>query len=140
MISFVLDIFKNLTGIIKNLNLTKEQAIIVICVIAVIGSLWSASHYKGEVNRLEIDLHSAQKELFIERNNVVIDVNNKEMKQLQTELHDTNRRFVALYKQYNDLLGSDKSYTEIMEGLGELNNTQDICDAWIRRGFYICDE
>lgn len=140
MISFVLDIFKNLTGIIKNLNLSKEQTIIALCVIALVGSLWATSHYKGEVDRLEIDLHSAQKELFIERNNVVIDANNKEMESLQSELDDTNRRFVALYKQYNDLLGSDKSYTEIMENLGELNNTQDICDAWIARGFYVCDD
>ncbi len=140
MFSAILDILKNVTAVIKNLNLTREQTIIALCVIALAGSLWTTSHYKGEANRLEIDLHSAQKELFIERNNSTIDVNIKVVKQLQSEMNNKNKELVMLYKKYNDLLSSGITYTEAMEGLGDINNTQDICDAWVRLGFYICDE
>ena len=140
MISAILDILKNVTGVIKNLNLTREQTIIALCIMALAGSLWSVSHYKGKADGYKIDLDKAKIELRDAKANAEIAVNNEELKGLQNELDDTNRRFVALYKQYNDLLGSDKSYTEIMEGLGEINNTQDICDAWIKRGFYLCDD
>jgi hypothetical protein len=140
MFSAIIDIFKNLTAIIKNLNLTREQTIIALCVFALAGSLWAVSHYKGEANKFEIDLLSTQKELFIERNNPTIDTNIKEKKQLQSELNNKNKELVMLYKKYNDLLSSGITYTEAMEGLGDINNTQDICDAWVRLGFYICDE
>lgn len=140
MISTILGIIKNLTDVIRKLNLTREQTIIALCVMALIGSLWATSHYKGEAAKLEIDLHSAQKELFIERNNPTIDANIKVVKQLQTELNVSNKQLVMLYKKYNDLLSSGITYTEAMEGLGDINNTQDICDAFDRMGFYICDE
>ena len=140
MVNLIIGLFKNFTGIIKNLNLSKEQAIILVCVIALGGSLWATSHYKGKASSLEVDLGRAKIELQDEKKNAKIAVNNKEIKNLQNELDDTNRRFVALYKQYNDLLGSDKSYTEIMEGLGEINNTQDICAEWAKRGIHICYE
>ena len=140
MVKVIIDIIKNVTGIIKNLNLTREQTVIVLCIIALVGSLWATSHYKGEANRLEIDLHIAQKELFIERNNPTIDANIKVVKQLQSELNNKNKELVMLYKKYNDLLSSGITYTEAMEGLGDINNTQDICNAWVRLGFYVCDE
>ena len=140
MIKAIIDIIKNVTGILKNLNLTREQTIIAICVIALAGSLWATSHYKGEAAKLEIELLSSQKELFIERNNPTIDANIKVVKQLQSELNNTTRELAMLYKKYNDLLSSGITYTEAMEGLGDINNTQDICDAWVRLGFYICDE
>ena len=140
MIKAIIDIIKNVTGILKNLNLTREQTIIAICVIALAGSLWATSHYKGEAAKLEIELLSSQKELFIERNNPTIDANIKVVKQLQSELNNTTRELAMLYKKYNDLLSSGITYTEAMEGLGDINNTQDICNAWVRLGFYVCDE
>ena len=140
MFTIIIDIAKNITGIIKNLNLTREQTIITICIIALAGSLWATNHYRDAVVKLEIDLHSAQKELFIERNNSTVDANIKVVKQLQSELNNKNRELVMLYKKYNDLLSSGITYTEAMEGLGDINNTQDICNAWVRLGFYICDE
>ena len=140
MFSALIDIFKNITAVIKNLNLTRNQTIIAICIVVVAGSLWTTSHYRGEVVRLESDLLTAQKELFIERNNPTIDANIKVVKQLKSEMNIKNKELVMLYKKYNDLLSSGITYTEAMEGLGDINNTQDICDAWVRLGFYICDE
>lgn len=140
MISAILDILKNVTGVIKNLNLTREQTIIALCIMALVGSLWSVSHYKGKADGYKIDLHTAQRDLFIERNNPTIDANIKVVKQLKSEMNNKNKELVMLYKKYNDLLSSGITYTEAMEGLGDINNTQDICDAWVRLGFYICDE
>ena len=140
MFSALIDIFKNVTGIIKNLNLTRNQTIIAICIVVVAGSLWTTSHYRGEVVRLESDLLTAQKELFIERNNPTIDANIKVVKQLKSEMNIKNKELVMLYKKYNDLLSSGITYTEAMEGLGDINNTQDVCDGFDRLGFYICDE
>ena len=140
MISAILDILKNITAVIKNLNLTREQTIIVLCVVALAGSLWSTSHFRSKANGLEVSLLSAQKELFIERNNSIIDANIKVVKQLQSELNNKNKELVMLYKKYNDLLSSGITYTEAMNGLGDINNTQDVCEGFARLGFYICDE
>lgn len=115
-----------------NFKLTREHTVIGICVIALLCSLWTTSYYRDKANDFKIDLYSSQKELEIERNNNKLEGGLEEKQALQNELNIKNKKLTSLYKKYNYLLGSDITHTEVMEGLGEINNTQDVCDAWVR--------
>ena len=140
MVNIIIGIFKDFTGIIKNLNLTKEQAIIVICIIISIGSIWAASHYKNEASSLAITLEDRELDLQEAKENAKVAVSLEKYKKLEKNYNSTTRELANLYKSYTDLLGSGTTYTEVMEGLGEINTTQDVCDAWVRLyGLHICE-
>ena len=140
MFNIVIDIFKNITGIIKNLNLTKEQAVIAICIIISVGSIWVASHYKNETSNLAITLEDKELDLKEANENAKVAVSLEKYKKLEKNYNSTTRELANLYKKYTDLIGSGTTYTKIMEGLGDINNTQDICDAWVRLyGLHICE-
>ena len=121
-------------------DLTKEQIIIGACLICLGLSILVGIYYKNKANELEIVLETTVTTLKIERNKSKLAGNLQERAELQDALSAMTKNYTSLSKKYNTLLKADTSYTEVMEGLGDINNTQDICDAWVRLyDLYICE-
>lgn len=139
MISVALDILKNILGVIKNLNLTKEQTIIVVCVLTLSGTVWSTFHYRGEVTRLEDTVKDKDQELKEAKENALVNSNIKELKELKRQYIDKDKEIISLYKKLENLRRLEITRTEIMEDLGEINNTEDACRAFAKSGYPICD-
>lgn len=121
---------KNFTDAVK--GLTKEQIIIGVCLVCLGLSILVGSYYKNKATELEITLETTATTLKIERNKSKLVNNLQERIELQDALSAMTKNYNSLSKKYTVLLKADTSYTEIMEGLGDINNTQDICAAWIR--------
>ena len=121
-------------------DLTIEQMLIGVCFICLGLSIFAGNHYRSKANSLEITLGVKETELRIERDAAKISGNLKERLQLQDELAAMTKDYVELSGKYTALLGSDVSYTEIMNELGDLSSNEDICDAWAKLGYYICED
>lgn len=125
----------------KNLlaGFTKEQRIIGVCLICLGLAILVGTHYKNKANGLEITLATATTTLKIERKKAKLAGNLQERLELQDALAAITNDYLVLSKKYNTLLKAGTSYTETMEDIGELNNNEDICLAWAKLGYHICE-
>lgn len=122
-------------------DLTKEQLAIGACLICLLISILAGSFYRAKANKLEITLETTSTQLRIERNKAKLVGNLKERLQLQDALDKITKDYALLYKKYDVLLESDTTYTEVMNELGEINNNQDVCSAWLRLyGIRMCED
>ena len=130
---------KNFTDAVK--GLTKEQIIIGVCLVCLGLSILMGSYYKNKATELEITLETTATTLKIERKKFKLVDNLQERIELQDALSAMTKNYNSLFKKYTDLLKANTTYTEVMEDLGEINNNQDICAAWVRLyGIHLCED
>lgn len=138
IINGIVEIFNNVTGFIKNLNLTKKDVlgIIVACVLVI--SVWSAIHYKNKVTQLQTVLTTTQTELQVERDAAEENNNLEEMKKIKAEVRGKDKELITLYRKVEKLQSIEISYQSIMEGLGNVEDTEDVCKMFADNGHPIC--
>lgn len=136
----IIEIVNNIMGFLKNLNLSKKDIVIILCVLGMAATSWSASHYKGKSNRLEVSLNVIKNELRIEKDNDKIAENVEYVAELQKEAEERDIKLAALYGELDVLRGELISKTKIIEGLGAINDTEDICHAFADLGYPICNK
>lgn len=120
-------------------DLSKEHILTGVCLLCLGVSILAGNYYRSKANALEITLTTKETELRIERDATKIAGNLKERLQLQDELAAMTNDYKELSGNYEALLGSNISYTKIMENLGEINNNEDICREWAKLGHPICE-
>ena len=125
-------------GIIKNLKLTKKDILMIIGIVILLCSIWTANYYRNEGIHLQTILSTTKKQLEIERNNPKIKQKEEEIKVLQQERARSNKELVVLYRELKNLSSIAVTYTQIVEGLGEINDTEDSCNALASIGHPIC--
>lgn len=131
-------IIKNIAGFIKNLNLSKKDVAIII-VVCILGYLvLSRNSYKAEANRLQTSLTLMEDELTVERNKARISDNKEYVESLQKKLKDQDKLVADLYEELNSEKNNPVSRTDIVEELGDINNTKTSCDALAGMGYPIC--
>ena len=121
-------------------DLTKEQIIIGVCLVCLGLSILVGIYYKNKATELEITLETTATTLKIERKKAKLAGNLQERVELQDALSAMTKKHTSLSTKYNALLKADTSYTDVMEDLGEINNNEEICSAWVRLyGIHICE-
>ncbi|MCK5601472.1 hypothetical protein KAR91_06380 [Candidatus Pacearchaeota archaeon] len=120
-------------------DLTKEQLIIGVCLVCLGLSILASGYYKNKATELEITLGTTATTLQIERKKAKLAGNLQERVELQDALDAMTKNYKSLSKKYNALLKANITYSEVMENLGEINNNQDICNAWDALGYPICE-
>lgn len=131
-------IIKNITGFIDDLNLTKKDVAGIIVVGLLVCAGLSANHYKSKANRLQVSLDLVNSEGRIEKYEYKIAESIKKNAELQKTIDSKNAELLDLYGELKDVRKMTITRTEIMEGLGEINNTEDACNAIARAGYRIC--
>ena len=133
-------IIKNITAFIANLNLTKKDVLGIIIVCLLIFAGLSANHYKSKANRLQVSIDLISSELRIEADDNIIDKNIEEIRRIIKALKEKDSELVGLYEELDDARKKPETKTEIMEELGEINDTKDICDMFADMGYPICSK
>ena len=138
MFNTILKIIKNVTGLIKNLKLSKEQIIIIICLIGLAGTAWSANHYKKKANRFESALAFSQTELQIERDNDKFEKNDDFIEDLKKDNEKLDKELQELRAAYN-ILNDDTKLPNYTEKLQDVKTVKDVCKKFSDMGYPICD-
>ena len=125
--------------LVKIKDLSKEQLIIGVCLICLGLSILGGIYYKNKATKLEIILETTTTTLQIERKKAKLAGNLQDRLELQDALNALTKDHTELSGKYEALLGSDVSYTQIMNQLGDMNNNEDICAAWLKLGYPICE-
>lgn len=125
-------------GVVKNLNLTKKDLLMIVGFLVVIGLVMTVNHYRNETVRLETVISTTEKQLEIERNDAKANNNVEKVKELEKEKVKTDKELVILYRELKELRDVKLTYTQIMEDFGEINNTEDVCNLYARYGHPIC--
>jgi len=133
----IIKITKNIPVFIKNLNLTKEQIIIVICLIGIAGTAWSANHYKKKSNRFESLLTISQTELQIERNNNKKEENTDVIDGLKLDNEQLVREIQEWQAAYNTL--NDIKLPNYTEKLQDVKTAKDVYAEYSAMGYPIFD-
>ena len=120
-------------------SLSFKEIIILILLATTAVSAWSSSHYKDKATQLRVSLESAKITLRIERDNAKLNDNSKELARLTTKLEKKNDEIQNLYIELDRIKSTPNTRTKVMEELGDLNDTEDICKAFAKHGYYICD-
>lgn len=134
----ITEIFSNVTGFIKNLNLTKENVLAIIVVLMLVGTSWSAIHFKNKSVQLQTALTTSETERQVERDEAKENNNIEKMKKLQTEVNGKNKELVVLYRKLEKLQSIQISYQSIMEGFGNVEDTEGVCHMFADLGYPIC--
>ena len=138
MSSTILKIIQNTLGFIKNLNLTKEQTIIIVCLIGLTGTAWSASHYKKKANRFETALTISQTELQIERDNDKFEKNDDFIDGLKKDNEELDKELQELRAAYN-ILNDDTKLPNYTEKLKDVKTAKDVYDEYSTMGYPLFD-
>ena len=124
--------------IVKNLNLSNKDILMIVGFLAVIGLGMTVNHYRNENIQLQTVLTTTKTKLKIERDNAKESFNLEQKKKFESKIKKQTSEIANLYRELKQYEGMKKTRTEIMEKIGELNDTQDICDELNKRGYLLC--
>ena len=134
-------IIENITAFIKNLNLSKKDIIIIICVLGMAATSWSASHYRGESNRLNAALTLSKDTLRIEKDKPKLEDNLDWINKLKDDNKELDKNLQELWASYDALnSGGDIESKDYMEMLEYVKTVEDACKEFSALGFAICDD
>lgn len=120
-------------------NLSFKELIIVILLLVTVGSVWAANGYRNESIQLQTVLDARKTVEEIERDNAKLESNTKEIERLRNKMEKKNDKIEYLSDKLEQIRNNPNTRTQVMEELGELNTTQDICNAFTKSGYNICD-
>lgn len=129
----VIPIINNVTGFLKNLNLSKKDIVIIFCVLGIAATSWSASHYRGKSNRLGLVLKAAQKKLHIERNKEKLEDNIDWVKKLKKDNKELDKNLQDLWIAYDAL--NSVSLGSHMQRLKDVKTANEICEEFEKIGY-----
>lgn len=135
MFAGLIKIVEYVTKFVSNLNLTKKDVVIILCVLGMAGTAWSASHYKSKANHLAAALLLSEKKLFIERDGKIIEDNEAVIKKIKEDNENKDKELSALYATYSSL--SIKN--NYIEELQNVKSIKDVCKEFSDMGYPICD-
>lgn len=121
------------------LNLTKEQIIIVLCIIVTAGTAWSASHYRDKAVRFEAALLLASKSSHINREQDKVEKNKDDTAKIKLDNEKLNKELEELRAAYNALNNGIKR-TNHTERLKDVKTVKDVCKEFSDMGYPICDD
>lgn len=134
-------IVEHVTGFIKNLNLSKKDVIIIVCVLGFAAQAWSASHYKGKSNRLEAALTLSEDALQIEKDKPKLEDNLDWINRLKKDNRELDKKLQDLWTAYDALnSGGDVESKDYMEMLEYVKTVEEACKGFSDIGFDICDD
>lgn len=139
MFNTIISTVRNVTGIIKNLNLTKEQVIIIICIIVAAGTAWSATHYRSKAAKFEAALLLASKASHINRDQDKVD-KNKDLKAAAKLVDEEIRKELEELRAEYNILANGTKLVNHTERLKDVKTVEDICKEVDAMGYSICDD
>ena len=139
MIRIFVDLLKNIVGIIKNLNLTKQQVLIILCLTALAGTAWSAQHYRKKSNRFEAALNLIKITTYIERDNAKLEKNDAlraAAKQTNKHLDKESQELQLVYTNLENDIAKIPNY---IERLKDVKTVREIRKEYASIGYPIFD-
>ena len=134
-------IIENATKIVSNLNLSKKDIVIILCVLGMATTAWSASHYKGKSNRLEANLKVSEDTLHIEKDKPKLEDNLEWIEKIKKENKELNRDLQKLLTEYDALNSKGEvEAKDYMEMLEYVKTVEEACSEFSNIGFDICDD
>jgi len=133
-------IIENVTGFIDDLNLTKRDVLSIIVVALLVLSGISTNYYKSKANRLEASMDLISKELKIEKDEDKVASGLERIRQLKRNVHDKDGEISKLYEELETIRSSANNRETIMEELGDIGSTEDVCNAFADMGYPICSK
>lgn len=121
-------------------KLSAKEAIILLLVLSVVGLLFSTNSYRNEAIQLQTALDTKKTVEEIERDNIKLENYAKETERLRSKMEKKNDTITYLFTELDRIKSKPNTRTQVMEELGDLNNTQDICRALTKRGYDICGD
>lgn len=130
----------NIMGFLKNLNLSKKDVVIILCILGVAATSWSASHYKSKSNRLEAALTLSEDTLQIEKDKPKLEDNLDWINKLKKDNKELDRNLQDLLVAYDALdSNEDAEAKDYMEMLKYVKTVEEACKEFSNIGFDICD-
>lgn len=136
----IIKIIENITGFVKNLNLSKKDVAGIIVVALLIATSMSANHHRSKANKLAVSLELVNSELRIDGDNNKVSDGEEKIEVLEKKIADQDAELLGLYGELDDLRKVSPTRTDIMEELGDISNTKDVCHAFADLGYPICDK
>lgn len=137
----IVAIINNVTGFLKNLNLSKKDVVIIFCVIGIATASWSANHYRGKSNRLESALTLSEDALRIEKDKPKLEDNLDWINRLKKDNKELDKSLQDLWTAYDALnSGGDAESKKYMEILEYVKTVEEACKEFSDIGFDICDD
>lgn len=120
-------------------SLTFKGVVILVLVITTVGLALATSSYKSKSRQLQVALDARKTTEEIERDNAKLESNTKELERLRSKLEKRDEKLLYLFSELDRLKTNPNTRTEVMNELGDINDTQDICNAAATFGYHICD-
>ena len=121
-------------------SLSFKEIIILILLATTAVAAWSSNYYKDEATQLQVILDTKKTVEEIERDNIKLEDYAKETERLRSKMEKKNDTITYLFAELDRIKSEPNTRTQVMEELGDLNTTQDICRAFTKRGYNICGE
>jgi len=137
----IVAIVNNITGFLKNLNLSKKDIVIIFCILGIATTSWSANHYRGKSNRLEAALTLSEDALRIEKDKPKLEDNLDWINRLKKDNKELDKKLQDLWTAYDALnSGGDVESKDYMEMLEYVKTVEEACKGFSDIGFDICDD
>jgi len=136
----IVEIVGNITGFLKNLNLSKKDVIIIFCILGIATTSSSASYYRSKSNRLKASLTVAEDALRIEKDKPKLEDNLDWIEKLKKDNKELDEELQALWKAYDVLDSEDAKPKDYTERLKDVKSAKDVCKEFSDLGYPICDD
>lgn len=137
----IIAIVNNVSGFLKNLNLSKKDVVIIFCVLGIAATSLSANHYRGKSNNLKAALTLSEDALRIEKDKPKLEDNLDWINRLKKDNKELDRKLQDLWAAYDALnSGGDAEAKDYMEMLEYVKTVKEACKEFSNIGFDICDD